>query len=129
MTAIDLAKVCLTELVKPTEIDPGKIEEIAMSISIPKPSTTNLARIAAMAIGLPKTIHSYHMQVASAASILTTAHVAMSIMTGNANVGIARGAESMSDIPITVTEPFTRKITRTTRSCHGLRRRRPLCQL
>jgi acetyl-CoA acyltransferase len=108
MTAIDLAKVCLTELVNRTEIDPREIDEIAMGISIPKPSTTNLARIAAMAVGLPKTIHSYHMQLACATSILTTAHVAMSIMTGNADVGIAGGAESMSDIPITVTEPFRR---------------------
>ncbi len=108
MTAIDLAKVCLTEVVNRTEIDPKEIDEIAMGISIPKPSTTNLARIAAMAVGLPKTIHAYHMQLACATSILTTAHVAMSIMTGNADVGIAGGAESMSDIPITVTEPFRR---------------------
>jgi acetyl-CoA acyltransferase len=48
------------------------------------------------------------MQLACASSILTTAHVAMSIMTGNADVGIAGGAESMSDVPITVTESFRR---------------------
>ena len=108
MTAIDLAKVCLAELVNRTEIDPHEIDEIAMGISIPKPSTTNLARIAALGIGLPKTIHAYHMQLACASSILTTAHVAMSIMTGNADVGIAGGAESMSDVPITVTESFRR---------------------
>jgi acetyl-CoA acyltransferase len=110
MTAIDLAKVCLTELVNRTEIDTNEIDEIAMGVSIPKPSTTNLARIAALGIGLPKTIHSYHMQMACATSILTTAHVAMSIATGNADVGIAGGAESMSDIPISVTEPFRRVI-------------------
>ena len=108
MTAIDLAKVCLTELVNRTEIDPLEIDEIAMGIAISKPSTTNLARIAALGIGLPKTIHSYHMQLACASSILTAAHVAMSIITGNADVGIAGGAESMSDMPVTVTEPFRR---------------------
>jgi acetyl-CoA acyltransferase len=108
MTAIDLAKVCLAELVNRTEIDPQEIDEIAMGISVPKPTTTNLARIAALGIGLPKTIHAYHMQLACASSILTTAHVAMSIATGNADVGIAGGAESMSDVPITVTEPFRR---------------------
>lgn len=110
MTAIDLAKICLTELVNRTEIDTDEIDEIAMGVSIPKPSTTNLARIAALGIGLPKTIHSYHMQLACASSILTTAHVAMSIATGNADVGIAGGAESMSDIPISVTEPLRRAI-------------------
>ena len=104
MTAIDLAKVVLAELVNRTEIDPEEIDEIAMGISIPKPTTSNLARIAALGIGLPKTINSYHMQLACASSILTTAHVAMSIATGNADVGIAGGAESMSDVPITVTE-------------------------
>lgn len=110
MTAIDLAKVVLAELVNRTEIDPAEIDEIAMSVSIPKPTTTNVARIAALGIGLPKTIHAYHMQMACASSILTTAHVAMSIMTGNADVGIAGGAESMSDIPMSVTEPLRRAI-------------------
>jgi len=110
MTAIDLAKVCLTELVNRTEINPNEVEEIAMGVSVPKPTTTNLARIAALGVGLPKTIHSYHMQLACATSILTTAHVAMSIATGNADVGIAGGAESMSDTPISVTEPFRRII-------------------
>lgn len=110
MTAVDLAKVCLAELVNRTEIDPNEIDEIAMGLSVPKPTTTNLARIAALGIGLPKTIHSYHMQLACATSILTTAHVAMSIATGNADVGIAGGADSMSDVPIAVTEPFRRVI-------------------
>jgi acetyl-CoA acyltransferase len=110
MTAIDLAKVALAELVNRTEIDPNEIDEIAMGISIPKPSTTNVARIAALGIGLPKTIHSYHMQLACASSILTAANVAMSIATGNADVGIAGGTESMSDVPISVTEPLRRAI-------------------
>jgi acetyl-CoA acyltransferase len=110
MTAIDLAKVCLTELVNRTEIDPVEIDEIAMGVSIPKPTTTNIARIAALGIGLPKTINAYHMQLACATSLLTTAHVAMSIATGNADVGIAGGAESMSDVPVSTTEPFRRII-------------------
>ncbi len=110
MTAIDLAKVVLAELVNRSEIDPNEIDEIAMGISIPKPTTTNIARIAALGIDLPKTIHSYHMQLACASSILTTANVAMSIMTGNADVGIAGGAESMSDVPISVTEPLRKAI-------------------
>ena len=110
MTAIDLAKVALAELVNRTEIDPNEIDEIAMGISIPKPTTTNVARIAALGIGLPKTIHSYHMQLACASSILTAANVAMSIATGNADVGIAGGTESMSDVPICVTEPLRRAI-------------------
>jgi acetyl-CoA acyltransferase len=110
MTAIDLAKVVLAELVNRSEIDPTEIDEIAMGVSIPKPTTTNIARIAALGIGLPKTIHSYHMQLACASSILTTANVAMSIMTGNADVGIAGGAESMSDVPISVTEPLRQAI-------------------
>jgi len=110
MTAIDLAKVVLAELVNRTEIDPTEIDEIAMGISISKPTTTNVARIAALGIGLPKTIHSYHMQLACASSILTAANVAMSIATGNADVGIAGGTESMSDVPISVTEPLRRAI-------------------
>ena len=110
MTAIDLAKVVLSELVNRSEIDPNEIDEIAMGVSVPKPTTTNIARIAALGIGLPKTIHSYHMQLACASSILTTANVAMSIMTGNADVGIAGGAESMSDVPISVTEPLRQAI-------------------
>jgi acetyl-CoA acyltransferase len=108
LTAVDLARHCLTALVTRAGIDPAEIDEIAMGTAIS--STTNLGRLAALAAGLPKTIHAYHMQLACAASILTAAHVAMSIAAGHAEVGIAGGAESMSNLPITVSEPFRRLI-------------------
>jgi acetyl-CoA acyltransferase len=108
LTAVDLARHCLVELVNRTEIDPNEIDEIAMGIAVS--TTTNLGRLAALGAGLPKTIHAYHMQLACAASLLTAAHVAMSIASGHADVGIAGGAESMSNLPIAVSEPFRRLI-------------------
>jgi acetyl-CoA acyltransferase len=106
LTAVDLARHCLVELVNRTEIDPYAIDEIGMGIAVS--TTSNLGRLAALGAGLPKTIHAYHMQLACAASILTAAHVAMSIAAGHADVGIAGGAESMSNLPVQVSEPFRR---------------------
>ena len=110
MTAIDLAKNVMAELVNRMEVPLKEIDEVAMGISVPKPSTGNLARIAALGIGIPKDAHCYHMQMACASSILTAATVAMSIATGQADVGIAGGAESMSDMPIVISEPVRKAV-------------------
>jgi hypothetical protein len=57
MTAIDLAKVVLSELVNRSEIDPTEIDEIAMGVSIPKlfpkPSTPTTCSLRVPAAFLP----------------------------------------------------------------------------
>ncbi len=110
MDAVDLAKVATAELVNRSEIDVKEIDEVAMGVSIGHPSITNLARMVALGIGLRKDVHAYHMQIACATSLLTAAHVAMSIALGSADVGIAGGAESMSFVPILANEPVRRAI-------------------
>lgn len=110
MTAVDLAKIVTAELVQRTEVPVDEIDEVAMGISIGQPGIGNLGRMVALGIGLRKDVHAYHMQLACASSILTTANVAMSISLGQADVGIAGGADSMSDVPIMATPPVRKAV-------------------
>lgn len=109
MTALDLGKACVNELINRTEIEVSDIDEIVYGVAIGKPSMPNIAREIGLAIGLPKTIPAHTVQMACATSIRSAAVAAASIALGNHRVAVAGGAESLSDIPITVSEPF-RKI-------------------
>ncbi len=110
MTAVDLGKAAVNALLNRTEIPVQEIDEVARGVVLGQPDITNVARQVALGIGLPKDVHCYHMQLACATSILTTAHAAMSIATGQADVAIAGGAESMSDVPIMVSDPVRKAL-------------------
>lgn len=110
LTALDLGKACVNELVNRTEVKVSDIDEIVYGVAIGKPSMPNIAREIGLAIGLPKTIPAYTVQMACATSIRSVAVAAASIALGHNRVAIAGGAESLSDMPITVSEPFRRII-------------------
>lgn len=110
LTALDLGKACVSELVNRAELKVSDIDEIVYGVAIGKPSMPNIAREIGLAIGLPKTIPAHTVQMACATSLRSTATAAASIALGHHHVAIAGGAESLSDIPITVSEPFRRII-------------------
>ena len=53
LTAVDLAKACVRELVERTEIDPASVETVAMGQVIPSVKAPNLAREVVLGTGLP----------------------------------------------------------------------------
>jgi len=100
LTAVDLAKACMRELVERTEIDPGWVETVVMGQVIPSVKAPNLAREAALGAGLPAACPAHTVNRACASATQAIADVACSIQSGHAEVGIAGGAESLSDVPI-----------------------------
>ncbi|MCS6885506.1 MAG: acetyl-CoA C-acyltransferase [Acidobacteriota bacterium] len=110
LSALDLGKSCVTELINRTEINASDIGEIVYGVAIAKPSVPNIAREIALAIGLPKTIPAHTVQMACATSLRTAAIAALSIALGENQLAIAGGAESLSDLPITVSEPFRKLV-------------------
>jgi acetyl-CoA acyltransferase len=100
LTAVDLAKVCLRELVERTEIAPESIDTVVMGQVIPSVKAPNLAREAALRAALPKSIPAHTVNRACASANQSVAEVASEILLGQAEVGLAGGAESLSDVPI-----------------------------
>ncbi|MEW6731450.1 MAG: acetyl-CoA C-acyltransferase [Acidobacteriota bacterium] len=108
MTALDLGKACVRELVNRTDINVKEIGEIVYGTAIGKPSTPNIAREIGLTIGIPKSVPAHTVQMACATGVRAIASAAASVALGHAHIAIAGGAESLSDTPIMVSEPFRR---------------------
>jgi acetyl-CoA acyltransferase len=100
LTAVDLARSCVRELVERSEVDPAGIDTVIMGQVIPSVAAPNLAREVVLGTGLPVSIPAHTVNRACASSGEAIAEVVDEIRGGRAAAGIAGGAESLSDIPI-----------------------------
>lgn len=100
LTALDLAKACVRELVERTDVDPESIETVVMGQVIPSVKAPNLGREVVLGAGLPLSTPGHTVNRACASANEAIANVAFAIGAGMIEVGIAGGAESLSDVPI-----------------------------
>jgi acetyl-CoA acyltransferase len=100
LTALDLAKTCVRELIERTDVDPAAIGQVVMGQVVPSVKAPNLAREVALGVGLPAQVpaHTVNRACASAGQAIVDLHNA--ILLGETEAGIAGGAESLSDVPI-----------------------------
>jgi len=106
LSALDLGKIVVTELVQRSGIDPGEVQEVVFGNVIPSVKAPNIAREIILGTGLPRKIpgHSVSMACASANQAITTASDL--IARGYADTIIAGGSESLSDVPILFSKKF-----------------------
>jgi acetyl-CoA acyltransferase len=100
LTAVDLAKACVRELVERTEVDPALVGTVVLGQVIPSVKAPNLAREVVLGTGLPRELPAHTVNRACASANEAIAAVASAILTGQVECGIAGGAESLSDVPI-----------------------------
>jgi len=100
LTALDLAKACVRELVERTEIEPEWVGTVVMGQVIPSVKAPNLGREVVLGTRLPVAVPAFSVNRACASANQAIADVASAIMQGHADAGIAGGAESLSDVPI-----------------------------
>ncbi len=100
LTAVDLAKACVRELLERTEVDPGALGTVVMGQVIASAKAPNLGREAMLGAGLPPRIPASTVNRACASANQAIADVASQILLGHVDGGIAGGAESLSDVPI-----------------------------
>ena len=105
--AAQLGTIALRELLYKTEIDADQVQEVIVG-NIGNPiDTVNIARVIALNAGLPKSIsaHTVHRNCASALESIATGFD--KIKAGMADVVVAGGTESMSQIPLVFQQSFT----------------------
>ncbi len=122
LPARDLGKVVVSELLQRTGLDPGNIEQVVYGQVIPAPMAPNIAREVVLGAGLPASVDAYSVSRACATSYQTTANLAESIMYGGISCGISGGAESASDVPITLSKPLAWALLQASKT-RGLGRR------
>jgi len=98
--AVDLARHAARDLLLRTGIDGAEIDEVIWGQVVPSVLTPNVAREVSLLPQLPRSVPAYTLNraCASGAQAVTSAHD--QIVLGNADVILAGGVESLSDIPI-----------------------------
>jgi acetyl-CoA acyltransferase len=100
LSAIDLGKRCVTELIQRSEIDAKLVEAIVYGTVVPSVLAPNIAREVSLLPLLPKGVQSFTVSRACASANQAITDAADQITLGHADVIIAGGAESLSNVPI-----------------------------
>ncbi len=100
LSAIDLGRRCVAELIQRSEIDPKTVESIIYGTVVPSVLAPNIAREVSLLPMLPKGVQSFTVSRACASANQAITDAADQIALGHADVIIAGGAESLSNVPI-----------------------------
>jgi acetyl-CoA acyltransferase len=108
LSALDLGKIVVSELLQRAELDPREVGCVVFGQVIPSLNAPNIAREIVLGTGMPKTIEAYSVSRACATSIQSMTSAAEAILSGQHDVAIAGGADSASDVPIAVSKKLAR---------------------
>ena len=100
LSAIELGKRCVAELIQHTELDGTLVEAIVYGTVVPSVLAPNIAREVSLIPLLPKGVQSFTVGRACASANQAITDAADQIVLGHADVIIAGGAESLSNVPI-----------------------------
>jgi len=100
VTAVDMARHAARELLVRTEVPPGEVEQVIFGQVVPSVLVPNVAREVSLLPQFPRTIPAYSLNRACASSNTAIADAFDQIRLGQADVILAGGTESLSQIPI-----------------------------
>jgi len=109
MDVTDLASVAASELIARSGIDPMEIDMSIFGVVVPALHAPNLGREVVFRTSLPVRIPGVTVNLACASSTRALTFGAAAILSGEADVVLTGGAESLSNVPI----QFSRKAART----------------
>jgi len=106
LLAVDLCRLSLKALLNKTALDPALIDYVTIGTVIQETKTSNIAREATMGAGIPLSVPSHTITQACISSSVAICTAAEKIQAGQADIVIAGGVETFSDVPIR----FSRKV-------------------
>jgi len=116
VSALDLANIVVAELLQRIDLDPKEIQQVVYGQVVPSVEAPNIAREVVLATGMPKSIEAYSVSRACATSYQSTVNVAEAIMVGTIDTGLAGGADSASNVPITVSKRLAEALVAATKA-------------
>lgn len=105
-TAPELARHCTRELLYRTELAGNEVDEVIYGQVVASPLVGNVAREIALLPQMPRTVPGYTLNRACASGAQAICNAADQIMAGHADVILAGGVETLSDVPILHTRRF-----------------------
>ncbi len=107
LSAIELGKIAVSELVHRTDLDPKALDLLTFGTVLPSVLAPNIAREIALMPLLPKGVQAWSVSRACASANQAITDAADQIALGHAAVAIAGGAESLSNVPILHSRGFS----------------------
>lgn len=99
-TAIDLGRLAVAELVQRTSLDGAAVDVLAFGTVVQSVIAPNIAREIALLPHFPKTLQAFTVGRACASANQAITDAADQIALGHAEVAIAGGSESLTQVPI-----------------------------
>lgn len=99
LTAQKLGEIVVRALLTRTKIDPARIDEIIFGCVGQASDSPNIARVISLLAGVPKEVPGYTVARNCASGIQSIVSACQNILSGDADVQIAGGTESMSCAP------------------------------
>jgi acetyl-CoA C-acetyltransferase len=98
LSAVDLASVTLTELVRRTGLGEGDVDDVVLGQGYPNGESPAIGRIAALDAGLGTGVPGLQIDRRCGSGLQAVLYAAGQVATGAARVVVAGGAESMSNV-------------------------------
>jgi acetyl-CoA acyltransferase len=116
LSAIDLGRLCVAELLHRTELDTSTVDALIFGTVVPSVLAPNIAREVSLLPHLPKGVQAFTVSRACASANQAITDAADQIALGNADVIIAGGAESLSTVPILHSRGFSDALVNASRA-------------
>src|SRR5512133_1106513 len=116
LSAIDLGKIAVGELIQRTSLDPTIVDVLVFGTVIPSVLAPNIAREVALMPVLPKSVQAFGVSRACASANQAITDAADQIALGHVDVAIAGGAESLSNVPIMHSQGFAEALVLASRA-------------
>ncbi|HOQ99149.1 MAG TPA: thiolase family protein [Anaerolineae bacterium] len=102
ITAQELARIVLVEVLRQTGVDPGIIDDVILGCIGQGSDAANIARVAALMAGVPIEVPGYTVQRNCASGLQSITSAYQAIQAGDGEVFLVGGTESMSTAPYIV---------------------------
>jgi acetyl-CoA acyltransferase len=116
VTSTELGKAAVRELIARTELDVEQVDHVVYGTVVQSVQEPNIAREVTLGAGLPPRVPSFTVGRACASSNQAITSGAEQIALGMADVVIAGGAESLTDVPILFSKEMREALVRASKA-------------
>ncbi len=108
--AYDLGRLTIEGLLSRSAIEAGQLDRVIMGCVIQDITTSNVAREASLGAGVPNSVPAHTVTMACISSNQAATNAVEMIRSGQADIVLAGGVETMSDIPIRLKKDMRQKL-------------------
>lgn len=116
LTATELGTFAVRELLQRANLYPTEVDEVIYGTVLPSPLAPNISREVGLGAGIPPSASAYTVSRACASSNQAITSAAEVISRGYADVIVAGGAESLTDIPVLLSRPLRDRLVTASRA-------------